>query len=244
MNKDGFKMAQPLSVPLNRTLLGACFVYMIALYWYVMGDMVFYRDEAMPLLIASGNASLADLLNALKYEGTPGLWHLLLWLTAKITPLSPAHVVASSLAPLDENPTSVTSCPASASSPAKRTAYWPTASKSGGSQSQSMRMRGIGLDGTRMPSSYQQRPTVASVSTTLAASASPTLTAPPSTQTHAIILSPSPEPPLAATATPASIQTNATRRARISEMGEKNSRMAPRKYTSRESSWRGTISTR
>ena len=45
--------------------------------------------------------------------------------------------------------------------------------------------------------------------TTLAASASPTLTAPSSTQTPAIILSPSPEPPLAATATPAPSPTPA-----------------------------------
>jgi hypothetical protein len=45
--------------------------------------------------------------------------------------------------------------------------------------------------------------------TTPAASASPTRTAPPSTQTPAIILSPSPEPPLAATATPAPSPTPA-----------------------------------
>lgn len=87
-------MAQPLREPLNCMLLGACFIYMIALYWYVMGDMVLWRDEALPLLIARGNASLADLFNALGYEGTPGLWHFLLWLTAKTTPLSPVHAKA------------------------------------------------------------------------------------------------------------------------------------------------------
>jgi hypothetical protein len=78
-------------VLLNRMVLGAGFLYMIALYWYVMGDMIFWRDEALPLLMAKANPSFVDLFNALGYEGTPGLWHFLLWLTARVTPLTPVH---------------------------------------------------------------------------------------------------------------------------------------------------------
>ncbi|MFH0725649.1 MAG: hypothetical protein V2B19_04740 [Pseudomonadota bacterium] len=94
MNENKPAMVRPPKVLLNGVLSGACFLYMIALYWYVMGDMVFWRDEALPLMIAKGNASLADLFHTLGYEGTPGLWHFLLWVTNEATPLLPVHAKA------------------------------------------------------------------------------------------------------------------------------------------------------
>lgn len=93
-DKDKSAVLQAGRKSLKLILLGASFIYMAGLYWYVMGDMVFWRDEALPLLIARGNASLSDLFGAMGYEGTPGLWHILLWLTAKAAPLSPAHAKA------------------------------------------------------------------------------------------------------------------------------------------------------
>ncbi|MBW2368590.1 MAG: hypothetical protein JRH15_11975, partial [Deltaproteobacteria bacterium] len=84
--KDKPALIQPPGLLPNYMVLVVCLIYLIALYWYAMGDTAFWRDEALPLLIAKGNASFADLIKALGYEGTPGLWHILLWLTDQATP--------------------------------------------------------------------------------------------------------------------------------------------------------------
>ena len=94
MKKNRPVTVRPPRVILNHVVSGICFFYMVSLYWYVMGDMVFWRDEALPLLIVRASPSFVDLFKALGYEGTPGLWHFLLWLAAKVTPLSPVPAKA------------------------------------------------------------------------------------------------------------------------------------------------------
>lgn len=69
-----------------RALLFLCFFAASLLLWR---DWVAWRDEAHAALIAIHNHSLRALFHAVRYEGTPGLWHLLLWLLARTLGLTP-----------------------------------------------------------------------------------------------------------------------------------------------------------
>lgn len=62
--------------------------------FFIFGH-VFWRDEALPALIALHNPGFADFLRAMRYEGTPGLWHAILWCLAKFLPLTPLTVAAA-----------------------------------------------------------------------------------------------------------------------------------------------------
>src|SRR5689334_1095494 len=44
-----------------------------------------WRDELQAWLIARDSASVGDLFFNLRYEGHPGLWHILLWLLSRLT---------------------------------------------------------------------------------------------------------------------------------------------------------------
>lgn len=65
------------------------FIFFVVWYWYIMSGVVFWRDEAHALLIARENGSFLSLFNAVRYEGTPGLWHIILWITSKFCDLTP-----------------------------------------------------------------------------------------------------------------------------------------------------------
>lgn len=84
-----FRLPAGLPPPNSRLWLGAAFVYAVTAYWMMMADLVFWRDEALPLLIAKSHPSLMDLFGTFGYEGSPGLWHVLLWLAGQLVPLTP-----------------------------------------------------------------------------------------------------------------------------------------------------------
>lgn len=65
------------------------FILSIAWYWYLITGLVFWRDEAHSLLIARANPDLFNLFKAIRYEGTPGLWFLILWIAGKFVALTP-----------------------------------------------------------------------------------------------------------------------------------------------------------
>lgn len=60
--------------------------------WRFLAHHVFWRDEAHALLIVQNCPDLGDFLRAMAYEGTPFLWHLGLWLIAKLIPLTPERL--------------------------------------------------------------------------------------------------------------------------------------------------------
>jgi hypothetical protein len=51
----------------------------------LLSNHVFWRDEMQAWLIARDSASLVDLFKNLRYEGHPGLWHLLLMPATRLT---------------------------------------------------------------------------------------------------------------------------------------------------------------
>ncbi|MDD4149115.1 MAG: hypothetical protein PHE33_03720 [Bacteroidales bacterium] len=53
---------------------------------------VYERDESQILLIVNNNRNFFDLIGTLGYEGSTGLWHILLWLFSWIIPIEPASV--------------------------------------------------------------------------------------------------------------------------------------------------------
>ena len=66
------------------------FVFFTLLYYFLLKDYVLYRDDARPPLIVNYNHSIFDLIQAVRYEGTPMLYHIMLWVLScfvKLTPL-------------------------------------------------------------------------------------------------------------------------------------------------------------
>ncbi|MDD2634584.1 MAG: hypothetical protein PHW82_03705 [Bacteroidales bacterium] len=53
---------------------------------------VYESDESQILLIVNNNRNFFDLIGTLGYEGSTGLWHILLWLFSWIIPIEPASV--------------------------------------------------------------------------------------------------------------------------------------------------------
>jgi len=50
---------------------------------------IFERDESQVLLIVNNNRNIFDLFGTFGYEGTTGLWHVLLWFFSWIIPITP-----------------------------------------------------------------------------------------------------------------------------------------------------------
>lgn len=65
-------------------------VFVTLLNFIVMKDYVFWRDVARPLLYVNDSKTFFDLFNVIRYEGTPMLYHSILWVISKITMLTPA----------------------------------------------------------------------------------------------------------------------------------------------------------
>lgn len=64
--------------------LGLTFLYtLIVLYGALHHEM--WRDEIQAWLIARDSASILELLKNLKYEGHPGLWHLMLFFISRVS---------------------------------------------------------------------------------------------------------------------------------------------------------------
>jgi len=51
----------------------------------LMHNHAMWRDEAQAFLLARDSNSLAELFRHLRYEGHPGLWHVVLWFITRIT---------------------------------------------------------------------------------------------------------------------------------------------------------------
>jgi len=82
------------------------FLYSIFIFYLIFSIWFFqfhemWRDELQAWLISRDSESLLDLLKNLKYEGHPGLWHLVLYLLNKISTnpeiMQIAHVLIASL---------------------------------------------------------------------------------------------------------------------------------------------------
>lgn len=56
--------------------------------FYLIKRHIFFRDDARPLLMAITANSFLDLFNEVRYESNPMLFHLILWLVNKITPVN------------------------------------------------------------------------------------------------------------------------------------------------------------
>ncbi|PLX06741.1 MAG: hypothetical protein C0596_13610 [Marinilabiliales bacterium] len=65
------------------------FIFIIA---YLKFDHIFERDESQIVLIVNHNRNFFDLIKALGYEGTTGLWHVSLWILSCIFPITPDSV--------------------------------------------------------------------------------------------------------------------------------------------------------
>jgi len=76
-------MRKRASSPSNRVLAAVFFVY-VALLGFVAWHHEPWFDEAQAWLIARDSGLVELLTERLRYEGTPGLWHLLLYLPAKL----------------------------------------------------------------------------------------------------------------------------------------------------------------
>lgn len=66
----------------------ALFFFFSCLSFYLIKEHIFYRDDARPVLMAITSNSFLDLFNNVRYESNPMLYHLLLWLINKITPVN------------------------------------------------------------------------------------------------------------------------------------------------------------
>lgn len=76
----------------SRALPWLAFPAILWVAWRFLAHHVFWRDEAHALLIVQNCPDLRDFLRAMSYEGTPFLWHLGLWLIAKLIPLTPERL--------------------------------------------------------------------------------------------------------------------------------------------------------
>ena len=74
----------PGGAPRFGPLEAVVFIFYLALLAWTMARHVPWVDEAQGWLVAR-DSSLADLFNLrLRYEGSPGLWHLLLWILCRL----------------------------------------------------------------------------------------------------------------------------------------------------------------
>lgn len=65
------------------------FIFFAFISFFLLLGHTLYRDDARPLLIATYNHTFSDLYTAMRYDGGPMMYHLLLWFTAKFVHLSP-----------------------------------------------------------------------------------------------------------------------------------------------------------
>ncbi len=63
-----------------------------SLVLYLKFDHIFERDESQILLIVNHNRNFFSLIKTFGYEGTTGLWHILLWLFSYVIPITPQTV--------------------------------------------------------------------------------------------------------------------------------------------------------
>lgn len=68
------------------------FILYAGLLAWLKWTHVYERDETQILLIVNNNRNFFDLIRTLGYEGSTGLWHILLWVFSWIIPIEPASV--------------------------------------------------------------------------------------------------------------------------------------------------------
>lgn len=89
---------RPRYLPLFLTLIYFCFAAIVATHHEM------WRDELQAWMIARDSIDLPDLLNNLRYEGHPPLWHLLLFILTRIThdpsAMAVLHLMIATLAML------------------------------------------------------------------------------------------------------------------------------------------------
>lgn len=73
----------------SRWFKGVTFLFFIVIIAWLKWNHVFERDESQVLLIVNYNRNFFDLISALAYEGSTGLWHVLLWIFSFIIPITP-----------------------------------------------------------------------------------------------------------------------------------------------------------
>ncbi|MDD3740692.1 MAG: hypothetical protein PHH30_05570 [Bacteroidales bacterium] len=73
----------------NRWFKYAVFVFFCTIIAWLKWDHIFERDESQVLLIVIHNSNFFDLISSLGYEGSTGLWHIILWLFSKFIVITP-----------------------------------------------------------------------------------------------------------------------------------------------------------
>lgn len=80
----GWSIFRPRQAPRFGPLEAVVFIAWLAMFAWTMAHHVPWVDEAQGWLVAR-DSSLFDLFNTrLRYEGSPGLWHLLLWILCRM----------------------------------------------------------------------------------------------------------------------------------------------------------------
>lgn len=76
---------------LNKSLLLQyfLFIYFTVIYYFLLKDHILWRDETRPILIVNSSKSFLEFFEAIRYETSPMLYHFILWIITKITPLTP-----------------------------------------------------------------------------------------------------------------------------------------------------------
>lgn len=65
------------------------FIFFSFISFYILKEHVLYRDDARPMLLAMYEKSFSDLFFAIRYDGGPILYHLILWIISKFVILNP-----------------------------------------------------------------------------------------------------------------------------------------------------------
>jgi hypothetical protein len=73
----------------NRWFKYSVFIFFCFILGWLKFDHIFERDESQVLLLVIHNSNFFDLISALGYEGSTGLWHIILWLFSKFIVITP-----------------------------------------------------------------------------------------------------------------------------------------------------------
>lgn len=65
------------------------FISFTLISFFILKEHVLYRDDARPMLLAMYEKSFSDLFFAIRYDGGPILYHLILWIISKFVLLNP-----------------------------------------------------------------------------------------------------------------------------------------------------------
>ena len=64
---------------LNKSLLlqYLLFIYFTVIYYFLLKDLILWRDETRPILIVNSSKSFLEFFEAIRYETSPMLYHLM-----------------------------------------------------------------------------------------------------------------------------------------------------------------------